>query len=96
VIIHDARTNFDSSEFRQQASLLAINIKQVPVKATYSIRKVERYHVPLRRAYKIITDELQGQHSTKEIRLQMAIKAVNDTARIDGLVLTLLVFRTYP
>jgi hypothetical protein len=26
----------------------------------------------------------------------MAIKAVNDTARIDGLVLTLLVFRTYP
>ena len=69
MIIHDARTNFNSSEFRQQALLLAINIKQVPVKATYSIRKVERYHVLLLRVYKIIIDELQGQHSTKEIRL---------------------------
>ena len=26
----------------------------------------------------------------------MAVKAVNNTARIDGLVLTLFVFRTYP
>jgi hypothetical protein len=28
--------------------------------------------------------------------LQMAVKAVNDTAGPDGLVLTLLVFGTYP
>ncbi len=33
--------------------------------------------------------------STKELTLQMAVKAVNDTAGPDGLVLTLLVFSAY-
>jgi len=32
----------------------------------------------------------------KELTLQMAIKAVNDTAGPDGLVPTLLVYRAYP
>jgi hypothetical protein len=57
---------------------------------------VERYHIPLRRAYLIITEELKDQAIGKEIRLQMAIKAVNDTAGYNGLVPTLLVFGTYP
>ena len=50
----------------------------------------------LQRAYKIITDKLQGQGTTKEINLQMAVKAVNDTAGPDSLVPTLLVFGAYP
>jgi hypothetical protein len=41
--------------------------------------------------YKIITDELQGSGVTKEMALQMAVKAINDTAGPDGLVPTLLV-----
>jgi hypothetical protein len=50
----------------------------------------------LRKAYQIITEELQGSGTTKELNLQIAVKAVNNTAGPDGLVLTLLVFGAYP
>ena len=43
----------------------------------------------------IISEELK-QAVSKEIRLQMAVKAVNDTAGYNGLVPTLLVFDTFP
>lgn len=82
IIVHDAGTNFSSSEFRQNASAMAIAVKCVPVEAPQSVGMVERYHGPLRRAYNIITDELKNQTSTKEIRLQMAEKPINDTALV--------------
>jgi hypothetical protein len=50
----------------------------------------------LRKTYQIITEELQDSGTTKELNLQMAVKAVNDTAGPDGLVPTLLVFGAYP
>jgi hypothetical protein len=37
---------------------MAIEIKEIPVEAHNSIGKVKRYYQPLRRAYKIIRDEL--------------------------------------
>jgi hypothetical protein len=55
---------------------------------------VERYYTPLRQAFKIITKELP--YTPGQFVLQMAIKAVNDTAGPNSLVLTLLVFSTYP
>ncbi|KAI0998086.1 hypothetical protein K3495_g10103 [Podosphaera aphanis] len=94
VIAHDAGKNFVSHEFRQNATALAIETKEVPVEAHNSIGIVERYHGPLRRAYDIIHNELKG--ADKNMLLQMAIKAVNDTAGPDGLVPTLLVFGAYP
>ncbi|KAF1975896.1 hypothetical protein BU23DRAFT_578760 [Bimuria novae-zelandiae CBS 107.79] len=60
-----------------------------------SISKVERYHAPLRRAYEITRVELDSSTSDVAV-LQMAVKAVNDTAGLDGLVPTLLVFGAYP
>ena len=65
-------------------------------KALTDLGKLERYHGPLRRAYEVITADLQGTGTTAEYTLQMAVKAVNDTAGPDGLVPTLLVFGTYP
>jgi len=38
---------------------MAIKVKEVPVKAYNSIRKVERYYTLLRRVYKIISLELK-------------------------------------
>jgi hypothetical protein len=73
---------------------MAIKVKEVPVKAHNSVGKVERYHMPLRRAYEIISSELKGV--SEELTLQMAVKAVNDSAGPDGLVPTLLVFSAYP
>ena len=39
---------------------MAIKIKKVPIKAHNSIKKVERYYMPLRYVYKIISSELKG------------------------------------
>jgi hypothetical protein len=73
---------------------MEIKVKEVPVKAHNSIGKVERYHTPLRRAYEIISLELEG--ASEELILQMAVKAVNNSAGPDGLIPTLLVFGAYP
>ena len=39
---------------------MAIEVKEVPVKAHNSVGKVERYHTLLRRVYEIISLELNG------------------------------------
>jgi len=94
LITHDARKNFVSKEFKQYATVLGISTKAVPVEAHNSIGIVERYHGPIRRAYQIIITEIPGIN--KEMGLQMAFKAINDSAGPDGLVPTLLVFGAYP
>ena len=73
---------------------MAMKVKEVPIKAYNSIRKVERYHAPLRRVYEIISSELED--ASEELTLQMAVKAVNNSAGPDGLVPMLLVFGAYP
>ncbi|KAI0996943.1 hypothetical protein K3495_g11241 [Podosphaera aphanis] len=95
-IVHDAGTNFVFKEFQQLAKSMAITTKEVPVEARNSVGKVERYHAPLRRAYDILNNELHGEKITKDMILQMAQKAVNDSADPDGITLTLLVFGAYP
>ncbi len=75
---------------------MAISTKSVLVEAHWLVRLVERAHLILQRAYQVISEELQGIGITKELTLQMAVKAVNDTAGPNSLVLTLLVFSTYP
>ena len=94
LITYDAGKNFVSKEFKQYATVLGISTKAVPVEAHNSIGIVERYHGPIRRAYQIIITEIPGIN--KEMGLQMAFKAINDSAGPDGLVPTLLVFRAYP
>ena len=95
-LVSDAGTNFTSAEFKANARIMAIKVEEVPVEAHNSIGKLERYHAPLRRAFHVIAGDLRGQGVSNESILQMAVKAVNDTAGPDGLVPTLLVFGTYP
>ena len=49
--------------------------------------------------YEVIEDKFKDGNTSgttpKALLLQIAIKAVNNTASYDGLVLTLLVFRAY-
>ena len=94
VIVHDEGTNFSSIEFRGNARAMSIDIKEVPVEAHNSVGKVEKYHGPLRRAYTIISEEVND--ASPDSILQMAVKAVNDTAGPNGIVPTLLVFGAYP
>ena len=55
---------------------------------------MERYYALLRRVYKIISLELED--ASKELTLQMAVKAINNSAGPDRLVPMLLVFGAYP
>ena len=73
---------------------MAIKVKEVPIKVYNSIKKVEQYYIPLRRVYKIIFLELED--ANKELILQMAVKAVNNSTGPDRLIPTLLVFSAYP
>ena len=94
LITTDAGKQFTSREFKQYAANMGTIIKTVPVEAHHSIGLVERYHGPLRRVFTIITTEIPGINP--EMALQMAFKALNDTAGPNGLVPTLLVFGAYP
>ena len=93
-ITTDARKNFASKEFAQNANMLGVKLKIVPVEAHNSVGIVERYHGPVRRAYSIITTEIHN--IDKDMALQMAFKAINDSAGPDGLIPTLLVYGAYP
>ena len=73
---------------------MAIKVKEVPVKVYNSVKKVERYYALLCRVYKIIFLELKD--ASKELTLQMAVKAINDFTSPDRLVPILLVFSAYP
>jgi len=73
---------------------MAIKVKGVPIKAHNSIKKVEQYYAPLRHIYKIIFLELKD--TSEELTLQIAVKAINNSASLDRLVPTLLVFSAYP
>ena len=72
---------------------MGIRTKAVLVEAHNSIGMVERYYRPLQHAYQIITIEIPDIN--KDMALQMAFKAINDTVGLDRLVLTLLVFGAY-
>ncbi|EKD14183.1 polyprotein [Drepanopeziza brunnea f. sp. 'multigermtubi' MB_m1] len=93
-VVHDPGTNFNSVTFRGYLKGIGSTLKQMPVEAYHSVGLVERYHVPVRRAFEIVTKELLK--APREDRLQMAIKAINDTAGPNSLVPTLLVFGTLP
>jgi hypothetical protein len=75
---------------------MLIKVKEVPVKAYNSVGLVKRYHALLRQAYEIIKEEFKNKHINKEMILQIAVKAVNNSAGPDRIVLILLVFGSYP
>lgn len=94
LIVTDAANALTSEAFRSNASFFQINTKAVPVEAAQTMSVVERYHEPLRRAYRIIRKEAIDMDS--ESALQAAVKAVNDSVGPDGLVPTLLVYGAFP
>ena len=50
--------------------------------------------MPLCHIYEIISSELKG--ISKELTLQIAVKAVNNFINLNGLIPILLIFSTYP
>jgi hypothetical protein len=94
IIKTDASKSFVAAEFINSAKSLAIEVKEVSVEAHYSMGKVERYYATIRRAYKVISSDVRRTTASKHI-LQIAVKAVNNTAGSNSLIPTLLVFSAY-
>lgn len=94
VLAHDAGKQLMATQFQQNSALMSIKTKPIPIEAPFSMTYVERYHDPLRRAYKIIKAELPS--SDPEEALQYAVKSLNDSVGPDGLVPTLLVYGALP
>ena len=72
---------------------MVIKVKKVPIKAYNNIKKVEWYYILLYYIYKIISSKLKG--ASKELTLQIAVKAINNSASLDGLIPILLIFSIY-
>ena len=72
---------------------MLIKVTAVLVEAHNSIGKVERYYSPIRRAFKILKAEMLGTNDN--VILQIAFKAINDTAGPNGIVPILFVFGAY-
>jgi hypothetical protein len=71
-------------------------VKEVLVEAYNSVGKIKQYHGFLRRAYKIICNELRDTETSAKMSLQIAVKTVNDSVGPDGIIPILLVFGAYP
>jgi hypothetical protein len=93
LVAHNAGKNFVSKEFKEYANTIGIHTKAVLVEAHNSIGMVEQYYRPLQHAYQIITIEIPD--IDKDIALQIAFKAINNTIGLNRLVPTLLVFSAY-
>jgi hypothetical protein len=93
-ILTDVDKNFASREFCQFIISMTIIIKAISIKTHWLINVVKRYHAELRRAYQMLNDDLAIEVS-KEIMLQMIVKAINDTIDLDDLMFILLMFERY-
>jgi hypothetical protein len=68
-------------------------MKIASVKAHNSVGIVKHYYSPVWCVYSIITTEIYN--IDRDMALQMAFKAINDSAGPDSLIPTLLVFSAY-
>ena len=94
VIRADQGSIFTSPRWKKLMDATGITLQLSGIESHNSIGAGERYHAPLRRIYhKIIFDFPQ---LNKDIALNFAVKAMNDTMGPEGLVPSLLVFGVLP
>jgi hypothetical protein len=73
--------------------VVSIKVKIILVKAYNFIGIIKQYYKLIRRAYTIIIAKILD--ISKDIALQIAFKAINNTIRLNSLILTLLVYSAY-
>ena len=93
IIIYDIGKNFINKKFKQYTTILKTVTKSVPVKAHNLIEMVKHYYSPLHYIYYIIIAKLPNIN--KDIALQMAFKAINNSIGFNGFIPILLVFGAY-
>lgn len=90
----DQESAVTSDEFRQIASANGVILEFSGVNAHNAMGQIESAHGPLRRIFRLLNEN----HSSlsENLKLRLAVKALNDTAGPKGLVSSLLVFGTIP
>ncbi len=93
VITSDANKQFVTKEFKQYVANMSIEIKTISIETHHSIEMMKQYHESLRRIYSIIIAEMLV--IDLESILQISFKTLNDSAKLDDLISTLLMFEAY-
>jgi hypothetical protein len=94
IIKHDQGSNFMSKEFQSWSAEAGISCHPIAVVQASSMGIGERIHRPLRRTF--LKLKLLHPTAPKELLLDMALKGYNDSAGINGLVPTVLVYGAFP
>lgn len=94
VIVNDPGKTFMGGAFQANSDLRRISTRSVSLEVTYSMSIVEGYHQPLHPVQSIIMKEIPD--SDIDDALEMAVKIINDSVGLDGLVPRLLVFGALP
>jgi hypothetical protein len=90
----DAASSFTSELFQHLSASHGIELQYSGVESQKSIGAGETLHSSLRRVYKRIISE--NPTIDPELALHLSVKASNDTANVNGLVPSLLVFGVLP
>jgi hypothetical protein len=93
-ITYDLGTNFNTQEFYNNTRIINIELLQKLVETYYLIGRIERYYIPFKHMYNIIRDK--DPILSKEIKLQIVFKTINNIIGPDSLVPIILVFGAYP
>jgi len=91
-IIYNLGQSF-KGRFTEKATTNSSLVQIMLVEAHNSVSKVERYYTPVCCVYELFLKSFPK--ISKEERLALLVKCVNNTVGLDGLVPTLLVFSTY-
>lgn len=92
----DQGSAYISDEMKRNLEATGIQLEEAPIESPGSIGIVERYHAPLRRAYKTLRESLNKEDTSDADCLRMAVYASNATMGPEGLCPMLLVFGALP
>ena len=93
-IVTDQGSVFTSEEWEERCNKANIELDNTGTESHSSLGQGETYHSMLRRVYNKV--HLTHPELPKELRLSMAVKAINDTAGPNGLIPSLLLFGAMP
>lgn len=92
-ILIDQRTSFREA-FAVYKRLWNVNVSHMGIESHSALVIGESYHQPLRITYQNIS--ITHSHIPKGLRLTISVKALNDTLGAQGIVISLLLYKTSP
>jgi transposase InsO family protein len=93
-MLTDQGSLFTSSDWHAACDTAKIQLRHTGTESHNSLGTGERYHGPLRRIFKKVSDEYPSVSA--DLQLALSVKAMNDSIGPEGLVPSLLVFGVMP